>query len=316
MNLFATVLTYAAPSSNYGGESQLNRSVIQKLTIGRHEYPIISPEAMRNALRETMRAKGLPINRSRVHDEEQPAVAYKDYPDAEVFADDYFMGWLVAAGSTDRKKIEEELRNKKRDPKAFSYKRDSVLRMNLALGLEPYRHDAIFTQSPLDATDKTVKSKRNAESSALLHREVVHTAFQYPFALALADCKSRPDWTVTLLKSIGELNDVAGKQARSYFEMAPASLVVRLTPRLVAGYDTYGFDIDDGLHVLPEITEGIVQADYPGQEFYLGGKVVKDMPEAQVKALKDKGVTLERSPQQLLEVVAEQAKAWMTGGPA
>lgn len=316
MNLFATVLTYAAPSSNYGGESQLNRSVIQKLTIGRHEYPIISPEAMRNALRETMRAKGLPINRSRVHDEEQPAVIYKDYPNAEVFADDYFMGWLVAAGSADRKKIEEELSNKKRDPMAFSYKRDSVLRMNLALGLEPYRHDTIFTQSPLDATDKTIKSKRNAESSALLHREVAHTAFQYPFALALADCKARPDWTVTLLESIGELNDVAGKQARSYFEMAPASLVVRLTPRLVAGYDTYGFDIDDGLHILPEITEGIVQGDYPGQEFYLGGKVVKDMPEARVKALKDKGVILERSPQHLLEVVAEKAKAWMTGGPA
>jgi len=35
MNLFATVLTYAAPSANYRGESPENRSVIQKITKGR-----------------------------------------------------------------------------------------------------------------------------------------------------------------------------------------------------------------------------------------------------------------------------------------
>ncbi|MFQ5729712.1 MAG: type I-B CRISPR-associated protein Cas7/Cst2/DevR, partial [Waddliaceae bacterium] len=47
MNIFATVLTYPAPSANYRGESEENRSVIQKVTYGRFEYPIISPEAMR-----------------------------------------------------------------------------------------------------------------------------------------------------------------------------------------------------------------------------------------------------------------------------
>ena len=60
MNLFATVLTYPAPSANYRGESEENRSVIQKITYGRFEYPIISPEAMRNALRETLASYGLP----------------------------------------------------------------------------------------------------------------------------------------------------------------------------------------------------------------------------------------------------------------
>ena len=48
MNLFSTVLTYAAPSSNYRGESTRNRSVIQKITKGRAEYAVISPEAIRN----------------------------------------------------------------------------------------------------------------------------------------------------------------------------------------------------------------------------------------------------------------------------
>ena len=75
----------------------------------------------------------------------------------------------------------------------------------------------------------------------VVHRETAHTAFQYPFALNGEDCKAKPDWVRALLKAIGELSDVAGNHARSYYEMAPASIIVRLTPQLVAGYQTYGF---------------------------------------------------------------------------
>jgi len=39
-------LTYGAPSANYRGESAENRAVIQKISIGRFEYAIISPEAI------------------------------------------------------------------------------------------------------------------------------------------------------------------------------------------------------------------------------------------------------------------------------
>ena len=34
MQLFGTVLTYTAPTANYRGESELNRTVIQKITDG------------------------------------------------------------------------------------------------------------------------------------------------------------------------------------------------------------------------------------------------------------------------------------------
>ncbi len=50
-NLFATILTYPAPSSNYRGESEENRTMLQKITKGGKEYTVVSPEAMRNALR-------------------------------------------------------------------------------------------------------------------------------------------------------------------------------------------------------------------------------------------------------------------------
>jgi CRISPR-associated protein Cst2 len=282
MNLFGTVLTYSAPSSNYRGESLENRSVIQKITDGRFEYAIISPEALRNALRETIGELGLPCNRERLPDEEQLAVKFESYPDTDKYADDFFMGWLIAAGSSDRKKIIEELKKTGRDTEKFTFKRDSIVRMNMAVALEPYRHDTVFTQSPLNVDSPW----QNADSSQLLHRETAYTAFQYPFALNLEECREKSEWTCILIKAIGELNNAAGNHARSYFEMSPASIVVRLTEQLVAGYDNYGFKIEEKQkHILPEVVDGILAEDYPGKEFYLGGKLVKDMEKATHKAL-------------------------------
>ena len=297
MNLFATVLTYPAPSANYRGESELNRTIIQKITDGRFDYPIISPEAMRNALREIIAKKyKLPCNRERLHDEDQLAVKFKDYPNPGEYADDFLFGYLVAAGGKEREKIRKEVN---RDE--FTFKRDSVLRMNLAKALEPYRFNSVFTQSPMAGEGSKYK---NAEGSALLHRETAHTAFQYPFALNGDDCKPKKDWVKSLLKAIGELSDVAGNHARSYYEMAPASIVIRLTDQLVAGYQTYGFTSDG---TFPEVIEGILHdpaPDYPGKEFFVGGKIVKDMKEDRAARLMERGVTLDRDPRKLLDTVA------------
>ena len=302
MNIFATVLTYPAPSANYRGESEENRSVIQKVTYGRFEYPIFSPESMRNALREILAGYGLPYNRERLHNEDQLAVKFKEYPWSDKYVDDFFFGYLLALDAAKRGEAEKER------GKGYPIKRDSVLRMNLAKALDPYRHDAIFTQSPLNVDSPW----KNADQSALLHRETVVTAFQYPFAINLSDCdldnsgkpvngakapngkpygnkgRQHKDWLCDLLKAISELNGVAGNHARSYFEMAPASIVIRLTDSLVAGYETYGFKPDGSF---PEVVDGILHDDYPGTEFYLGGQIVKKMlPEDVQKKLEAKGV--------------------------
>lgn len=306
MNLFATVLTYTAPSANYRGESELNRTVIQKVTEGNLEYAVISPEAIRNALREILKGYGLPMNRSRLHDEEQLAVKFESYPNPDKYADDFLFGYLVAASKKERAEIHKQVKDAQPD---FTFKRDSVLRMNLAKSLDPYRHNTLFTQSPLSAKGSAYQ---NATSSALLHRETVVSAFQYPFALNLNDCKRKVEWSQKLLQAIGELNGVAGNHARSYFEMAPASILVRLTDQLVAGYGTYAFEIRDGRHTLPEITAGFhadspEECDFDPREFYLGGKVVKDLSEEEVARLSTLGVTLERDPRKLLKVVTKKA---------
>src|SRR5438045_5339104 len=98
MNLFATVLTKKQPCANYRGESELNRSVIQKVTDGRFDYPIFSPESMREALRRILRGYNLPCNRKRIHptagtdakvgekeEKQQLAVEYTEYPDPNTY---------------------------------------------------------------------------------------------------------------------------------------------------------------------------------------------------------------------------------------
>lgn len=269
-NLFCTVLTNAAPSSNYRGESEENRTVIQKVTKGDSEYAVISPESMRNALREILALRELPMNRRRLRDEDQLAVEFKDYPDPDTYADDFLFGYLVADN--------KEMKKLKR-----SAKRDSVLRMNLAIALEPYRFDATFHQSPLNAGGSPWK---NATSSALLHREISHTAFQYPFALNLEDCKDRKPWARALLAAIGELSNVAGGHARSYFEMAPRSLVARLTASLVGGFDSYGFKRDGDFPELDRIKPG----DLPGREFVVAGALARDMDPSRRTRLETEGV--------------------------
>lgn len=284
-NLYCSVLTYAAPSSNYRGESEENRTVIQKITKGDHEYAVISPESMRNALREILALRGQPMNRRRLLDEDQLAVEFKDYPDADKYADDFLFGYLVADN--------KEMKKLKRPAK-----RDSVLRMNLAIALQPYRFDATFHQSPLNAGESKWK---NAATSALLHREVSHTAFQYPFALNLADCKDKKSWAKALLAAIGELSNVAGGHARSYFEMAPRSLVARLTPSLVGGFDSYGFDRTGRFPELERIKAG----DLPGGEFTVAGALAREMDKAEKERLVGEGVHFFDNTQAALQQLAK-----------
>ncbi len=305
-NIFATILTYPAPSANYRGESEENRSVIQKITDGRFEYAIISPEAMRNAMREMLQAYALPCNRSRLHNEDQLAVQFAEYPDPTKFVDDFFFGYLLALNKKERAKA-EEVRGK-----GYPIKRDSILRMNLAKSLEPYRHDAVFTQSPVNVNSPW----KNADTSALLHRETVVTAFQYPVAFNGSDIidgnnpgpdeSVRKKWFAAILRAIAELTDVAGNHARSLFHMAPASIVIRVTDRLVPGYDSYGFRMDSKGNVsLPEVIDGILKSDFPGSEFYLGGTIVKQMTDAEQKALTDKKANLFRMADRALAKVSK-----------
>lgn len=289
-NLFATVLTYAAPSSNYRGESEENRTILQKIVKDQKEFTVISPESIRNALREMLIDAGVPSNRKRLHDQDQLAVEFQEFPNAEKYADDFLFGFMVADNEAIKKN------------KGLPSKRDSILRMNMAVSLNPYRFDATFHQSPKNAETDSNKNTfwKNSANSALLHREISHTAYQYPFALAYNDCKEKPDWVKALLNAISELSNVAGGHARSYYEMAPKSIVARLTPSLVAGFNTYGFDETGDFAELSRLNPD----DLPTDEFWIGGEIVRTLKAEERKRLKDAGAKLYENPQKLLSDLA------------
>jgi CRISPR-associated protein Cst2 len=290
-NLFATVLTHPAPSSNYRGESEENRTVLQKIAKGKQEYTVISPESMRNALREMLIKAEMPCNRKRLHDQDQLAVEFQEFPNASKYADDFLFGFMVADNEAIKKN------------KGLPPKRDSVLRMNLAVALTPYRFDATFHQSPKNVETEQNKKNfwKNSANSALLHREISHTAYQYPFALSYSDCKVQPAWTKALIEAIAQLSDVAGGHARSYYEMAPKSVVARLTTNLVAGYNTYGFDEQGQFTDLSRINAN----DLPANEFWIGGELSRSMNTDQKRQLADAGVMFYDNPQTLLVDLAE-----------
>jgi len=294
LNLFATILTYPAPSGNYRGESEENRTVLQKIVKQGQKYAVISPESIRNALRESLILLNQPNNRTRLHNEDQLAVEFKEYPNPEKYVDDFLFGYMVAQ-TNDVKEMKKL---------SLAPKRDSIFRCNMAVALSPYKYDAVFHQSPLNAGESPWK---NASTSALLHREVTHTSFQYPFALSQRDCLEKPEWVRALLQAISQLNGVAGGHARAYYEFAPCSVVARLTPKLVAGYKTYGFEEDGSFPELNRLCKRNTEdCDLPGDEFWIGGEIVRQINESEFSRLTNAGVHLFKNPEQLLDELANE----------
>lgn len=291
LNLFATILTQAAPSSNYRGESEQNRTVLQKIACGDEQFAIVSADSIRNAMRETLAEFGLPCNRERVEDAGQLAVAFEDLPNPDKYIDDWAFGYMVA----DEKKYAKNMEH--------PAKRDSIVRLNTAVALAPYRFEASFHQSPTNVERKprTKVFWFNSKDSALLHREASYTAFQYPLALSGRDCQTQPEWTKALLQAIAQLNNVAGAHARSYFEFAPRSLVVRLTPKLVAGFKTYGFEEDGSWQEMSRLNE----EDLPAEEFWFGGEIVRNLADDRANSLREAGAKLYANPDRLLADIAD-----------
>jgi CRISPR-associated protein Cst2 len=300
--IFGTVVTNVAPSANHTGESELNRAPPQKMTgPDGKPYAYFSSASLRNGFRETARKAGLPMNRSRVKDANQPTVKMDDFPYPEKYFDDFVFGYMIAAGTTKKEAMLTEIAEKRKSPDGFTFKRDSVLRINFATALSPYRFDTTLSQSPYQEGPW-----RNDETSSLLHREVSLSAFQYPFSLDVEPFinSNQRDWGRKTLDLIGQLNDVAGNHARTLFTFDPASIVVRVTGRQVSGYEPYGFISTEAF---PSLVGDLLTSDLPSEEFWLGGRLVKALQQEQSETLAAQRVHLHRSPQKLLAELASIA---------
>ena len=94
--------------------------------------------------------------------------------------------------------------------------------------------------------------------------------------------------------------------------MAPASIIVRLTESLVAGFNTYCFKADGKT---PDVIEDILKGDcgYDGKEFFVGGEIVKrGLPDDKKKSLAGKGVTLMNCPREAAQGRVRQGAGGLT----
>lgn len=270
-NIFGTVLTDVMPASNYRGDTEDNRSVLQKLRYPDGDHTVFSAEAIRGRLREMLREDGLPSNRSRLKNQKEPTVHYGKFPNAKDFADDKLFGFLALS------KEEKEFQG------------DTVLRVNYAVSIDPF---PVRARQTMHQSPKIEGAFKNASGAALIYREVHVSAYQYPFGLNTNDLAAKDEkgkvneeptktwrmWGAYLLRAIGELNGVAGNHARTMFPFGPVSIVMRLTARRTPDFDLYGFKSEPS-ESQRELLEGLKDGRLPREEFYIGGRIAREHPE-------------------------------------
>jgi CRISPR-associated protein Cst2 len=245
--------------------------------------------------------------------ERELMVKYEEYPNPTKWADDKLFGFLavnkrkeIEDAEAALKKAGEDLKKTKDDAERAklqgklgelesklaklreypAFQGDSILRVNYAVSLDPFKHNSTMHQSPM-----ITGAFSNADSSAIIQREVHVTAYQYPFGLNLNDLslgavegdngeqtKLWRKWTAVLLRAIGELNGVAGNHARTMYPFAPVSIILRLTARRTPDFDLYGYG-SNPQESQRELLEGLKSGRLPGDEFYLGGRIVRENQE-------------------------------------
>jgi CRISPR-associated protein Cst2 len=263
--LHGTVLTNPGNAGNYRGATMGNFVPLQKIIKGRQQYSFCSANPIRNAMREMAKEMGLPINRTRLNDEDQIAVQFASFPNPELNWDDAIMGWVAAITKKEKEGIEAK------EGRKIQLRRESIFQMNIALALSPIQHIArggvILTQSP----DIRNSAWSNSSSSALIEHETSYTAYQYPFSMHLSDFNNKK-WLCGLLEIISQLNGVAGNHTRSLYEFCPESVVLRLTNNFCAEYQ---YCFDDNRNI-PKILEKIEHNDFDykigeraNKEFYI-----------------------------------------------
>ena len=201
-NIFGTVLTEIAPSSNYRGDSEGgNITPLQTLRFPDGIHTVFSAESIRSKLREMLRGDDFPCNRTRLKDQRQPTVKYEKYPNPWEFADDRLFGFLAlnkskehrdsvsdlekARKNKDEAKIEESEKKVDSFYEYPGFQGDTILRINYAVSLNTFEdYNLTMHQAPM-----IVNAFKNADSSQLIHREVHVTAYQFPFGLNLNDLR-------------------------------------------------------------------------------------------------------------------------------
>lgn len=305
VNVFGTVVTNAAPSANYRGETEGNLTPLQKITIGDEQFPSIHSESIRNGIRETWKSQGIEQNRSRIDNASCLSVAFKEINNYEKFPDDDWLAFMMTGEkiSKEDEKIIEKLGYNK---ESKCWKRNSVFHVNSAVSMFPFYGNKKFTQTP----NIEIGGKKQG-GSGLVEKEICHTSFQYPFNFNSSIFKDRQDRIGIMLHAIDQLHNVAGDHARTYYTFNPASAIYRLSSNVVSGYESYCFKTDEDGNIIIDkyLIDLLKNNDFDCDEFYISGKVVYEMDKETKDILTKNGVHFFNTHKQLVEKLLEDIKS-------
>jgi CRISPR-associated protein Cst2 len=271
MNIHITSITYDGVAANNRGESLDSTIPLQTLRRGQSTHTVVSAAARRNALREHI-GRTYPVNRSRIDHGGAPAVSFADFPDPNKYADDYLFGYLVtvAGGGTvntkdGKVKVDEVM-------PGIPSKRTSLLMTSPAVSVLPFAHDAILGQNP-----EQRGAYQNTSTAGLTQAEAHYTAYMFHDRISGGDLDTASEdqvaWVRAALVALADHGGVGGNHSRALYDMTPASVAVRITPRLTPQWDSLGWSSPTEFTGLARATEcGF------GDEVIVGGELAANVP--------------------------------------
>jgi CRISPR-associated protein Cst2 len=272
MHLFGAVVTADGVAANNRGETEGNLTTLQKLLWNGDVYSTISAEAIRWAVRSVWQAAGLAVNRR--WDEAERAHAWQDQEfltGGRPYIDDDVLGFMSAQGARTEAGDEEAppAGARRARPRGTVTVRRSRFEVTRAVSLVPWAGDVVFNAAGVGATPAASRTGRDLVPYSA---EVHATRYQYGFALtpsALLDPARAED----VLDAVVNLSEVAGNQARFFFDFAPDALILRWSadpaPRIL-----YSFEVrEDGQLAVPELLRRARAGDVPASELVIGGRL-------------------------------------------
>lgn len=289
-HLFGAIVTPHAVASNNRGENEGNTTTLQKLLWNGDVHTTVSAEAIRFAMRTNWQAHDLDVNRrwdetARRHNWQDGDFAQGGTP----YIDDDVLGYMSAQAAKEEAAGEaDEAAPAQRRGRArgTALIRRSRFETTRAVSVTPWFGDVVFNVASINATPS---ASRAGGGTPVPYSAEVHAArYQYAFALTpehlLDTSRSLP-----VIDAIIELSDVAGSQARYFYDFAPDTVIFRWTddpaPRIL-----YPFRVDDaGVVSVPELLRRIRGGDIEPGELVVGGSI-SEMPDGE--ALRQLGATV------------------------
>ena len=296
-NLHGTVVTAQATFASYGGEKECSRSTIQTLEINDSLHSVISGVSIRNAMREKLEGEK---NRERINDGEKgPEVLYKSIPNPNKFPDDDLCGWLLLCAS---KEVKAEM-----EKENISIKKLSPIRVNCGISHSRYNNEALLHQSPHTIfVTKNGEKIENDKQASVLHQEALVTVMEYIFSINISDLNVHDNIYNLLRNGIINIGHVGGNSARYLYSFYPATILLCLTELSTPNYTQYAFSQKEvGIDKIKYL---ILNGDFDGKKFFIGGDYVYRMDEKERKSLADKGVSLFNLSEQAVEEVCKRIK--------